>query len=191
MAERTLPYYQKGLTFEDVWAALMENREQMKETDRLIKENARQIEEHNKRHGEANNRFGQIVEYMVAPNLVEKFGELGIVFEKAYQNTQIQDKINGIDAEVDITLENSKKVMLAEVKAKLTTEKVKKHIKRLNEMRRYADLHGDRRIILGAVAGVAMKANVKKYALEQGFYVIEPSGEILNITSPNGHPKEW
>ena len=27
-----------GLTFEDVWAALMENREQIKETDRQMKE---------------------------------------------------------------------------------------------------------------------------------------------------------
>jgi hypothetical protein len=36
-----------------------------------------------------------------------------------------------------------------------------------------------------------MTANVKKYALNQGFYVIEPSGETFNITPPNGQPKEW
>jgi hypothetical protein len=44
---------------------------------------------------------------------------------------------------------------------------------------------------LGAVAGVAMTSQVKKYALKQGFYVIEPSGETFNIISPSGKPKEW
>jgi hypothetical protein len=184
MAETTVPNYQKGLTFEDVWAALTKTSENL---DKL----GEQIKEINKQHGEDNNRFGEIVEYMVAPNLLEKFSELGVIFEKAYQNTQIHDKKNGIDAEVDITLENSKKVMLVEVKTKQTTEHIKKHIERLEKLRRYADLHGDRRIILGAVAGVVMTPYVKKYALERGFYVIQPSGEILNIIPPNGKPKEW
>jgi predicted AAA+ superfamily ATPase len=168
-----------------------ETARQMKETDRQMKETDRQIKEFNKRHGEDSNRFGEMVEYMVAPHLVKRFSELGVIFKKAYPRASKKEKKNDIYAEVDITLENSKKVMLVEVKAKLTTEKVKKHIKRLEEIRRYADLHGDRRTILGAVAGVVMTPNAKKYALDQGFYVIEPSGEILKITSPNGHPKEW
>jgi hypothetical protein len=58
-------------------------------------------------------------------------------------------------------------------------------------MRAYADFHGDTRTFLGAVAGVVMAANVKEYALKQGFYVVEPSGETFNITSPEGKPKEW
>jgi len=81
--------------------------------------------------------------------------------------------------------------MLVEVKTKLTTEDVKEHIERLEKMRAYADSHGDKRAFLGAVAGVVMTDNVKKYALDQGFYVIEPSGETFNITPPNGKPKEW
>ena len=81
--------------------------------------------------------------------------------------------------------------MLVEVKTKLTTEDVKDHIARLEKMRKYADLHGDKRTFLGAVAGVVMTPNVKEYALGQGFYVIEPSGETFNITPPNGQPKEW
>ena len=78
-----------------------------------------------------------------------------------------------------------------EVKPKLTTEKVKEHIKRLEKMRKYADLHGDKRSFLGAVAGVVITTYAKKYALNQGFFVIEPSGETFNITSPEGQPKEW
>ena len=81
--------------------------------------------------------------------------------------------------------------MLTEVKTTPTTEDVKDHIRRLEKMRKYADLHGDKRIFLGAVAGVVITNNVRKYILKQGFFVIEPSGDSFNIIPPNGKPKEW
>ena len=239
--------YPKGLDFEQVWAALMENREQLKETDRIVKENAerqretdrqiketdrivkenaerqretdrqmketdrqmketdrqmketdrqmketdRQIKDFNKRFGEFTNRFGEVVEYMIAPNLQEKFRELGLNFPRANPNSVVSDVDNQIFLEIDVMLENGDKAILVEIKTKLTTVNVKEHIKRLEKMRTYADLHGDKRSFLGAVAGVVMTVSVKKYALGQGFYVIEPSGETFNITSPQGKPKEW
>ena len=206
------PIYPRGLDFEQVWAALMETRErqeenarQLKETDRIVKENAerqketdrqmketdRQIKDFNKRFGEFTNRFGEVVEYMIAPNLQEKFRELNLNFPRANPNPVVSDYDNDIFLEIDVMLENGDKAMLVEVKTKLTTEHVKDHVKRLEKMRIYADLHGDKRAFLGAVAGVVMTNNVKRYALGQGFYVIEPSGETFNITPPNGEPKEW
>jgi hypothetical protein len=216
----------------------MENREQLKETDRQLKENARevrealretarrqeetakwqeetarqiketdrQIKDYNKRFGEFHNRFGEIVEYMVAPNLLKKFREYGFKFNEAMSDRVFSNDDYNISFEVDVFLENGEKAMLVEVKTKLTAEKVKEHVKRLEKMRVYADLRGDKRVFLGAVAGVVMTANVKKYALGQGFYVIEPSGgepslasarsaepsgETFNITPPDGKPKEW
>ncbi|MDR0472729.1 MAG: hypothetical protein LBH43_03525 [Treponema sp.] len=63
MAEvQTLPDYSRGLDFEQVWAALMETREWIKETEQIVKETARQI-------GNLGNRLGDVIEYMVAPNL--------------------------------------------------------------------------------------------------------------------------
>jgi hypothetical protein len=235
------PVYPKGLDFEQVWAALMENRELQKETDRLLKESIketdrrmkeadqrmkeadrrmkdsieendrrmkeadrrteetdrqmketdRQMKEFNKRFGDFTNRFGEVVEYMIAPNLQEKFRELGLKFPKANSNSAVSDYDNQIFLDIDVMLENGDKAMLVEVKTKLTTEDVKEHIKRLEKMRTYADSHGDKRAFLGAVAGVVMTPYVKKFALGQGFYVIEPSGETFNITEPNGKPKEW
>jgi len=49
------------------------------------------------------------------------------------------------------------------------SEDVKEHIKRLEKMRKYADLHRDKRAFLGAVAGAVMTDNVKEYVLKQGF----------------------
>jgi hypothetical protein len=179
------------LTFESVWAGLQETRqlinelrESQKDTDRIVKETSKQM-------GMLNNRFGEIVEYMVAPNLKDKFKEMGLKFYQASLDVVFSDDDDNALFEVDVLLQNGDKAMLVEVKTKLTTEDVKEHIERLENMRAYADLHGDKRAFLGAVAGVVMTTNAKKYALKQGFYVIEPSGETFNIISPKDKPKEW
>jgi hypothetical protein len=185
-------------TFETVWALVKEVAENQKETDRQIKETAerqketdRQMKEYNKRFGDFTRRFGEVVEYMIAPNLREKFRELGYDFPKANPNSDVSDHTNNIYLEIDVLLENGDKALLVEIKTKLTTEHIHDHIERLEKMREYADLRGDKRSFLGAVAGVVIASNVKEYALKQGFFVIEPSGETFTITPPNNKPKEW
>ena len=170
---------------------IKENAERQKETDRQIKETDRQMKEYNKRFGDFTNRFGEVVEYMIAPNLCEKFKEFGFIFQKSNSGTRVSDKENNIHFEIDVMLENGDKAMLVEVKTKLTTEYINDHIERIEKMRTYADLHGDKRAFLGAVAGVVMPSNVKEYALKQGLFAIEPSGETFNITPPFNKPKEW
>jgi hypothetical protein len=174
--------------FDTVWAILQENAKQMKESKEAWEESQN---EWNKRFGEMTNRFGEIVEYMIAPNLKEKFRELGFIFQRSNKDTEFTDFDNNIKFEVDIMLENGYKAMLVEVKTKLSTEDVKDHVERLKKMRKYADLHNDKRNFLGAVAGVVTPPNVKDFALNKGFFVIEPSGETFNITSPGNNPKEW
>ena len=242
--------YPRGLTFEQVWAALMEDREQQKETARQLKEiqqeTARQIKENqqetarqiketqqetdrqiretqretdrqiketqqetdrqiketqretdrqikdiNKRFGEYSNRLGEIAEYMIAPNLRDKFFELGLDFPTAVRNRDISDRKNNIFMEIDVMLENGDRALLVEVKTKLISDDIKAHVERLEKMRRYADLHGDKRAFLGAVAGVVIPDNIRSLALNNGFFVIEPSGETFCITMPIGSPKEW
>jgi len=200
-------------SFESVWALLQEtdrimkkNAEQherdmkeyaeqherdMKEIREIQKATDRQIRRTDSELGRLSKRMGEVVEFMVAPNLCEKFRELGFNFSQSSQRKDVTDKENKISFEIDVFLENYKKAMLVEVKTTPTTENVKEHIKRLEKMRKFADLHGDKRIFLGAVAGVVITDNVKKYILKQGFFAIEPSGETFNIISPNKKPKEW
>jgi len=176
-------------SFETVWAALQEVAERQKETDRQMKEIDRRLD---KQLGKFGLRMGEVVKYKIAPNLREKFRELGLNFPQAYSNSDVADYENNIFLKIDVKLENDDKAMLVEVKTKLTAEDVKDHIKRLLKMRVYADLHDDKRMFMGSVAGV-VTANVKEYALKQGLYVIEPhgSGETFLITPPSGAPKEW
>jgi len=170
---------------------MKETDRQMKETDRQMKETDRQIKDINKRFGEYSNRLGEIAEYMIAPNLCEKFSELGQDFPKANRNTIVTDRKNKIFFEIDVLLENGNKAMLVEVKTNLTSKNIDDHIERLEKMRKYADLHGDKRSFLGAVAGVVIPDNIRELALNNGFFVIEPSGETFNISPPYGKPKEW
>jgi len=196
MAEiQTQINYPKGVTFEQVWAALDRVTERQEETARQIKESqqetARQIKDINKRFGEYSNRLGEISEYMIAPNLVEKFNELGFNFQKTSKNTKVADHQNNIFFEIDYFLENYNNAMLVEVKTKLISDHVEAHIERLEKMRKYADLHEDKRSFLGAVASVVIPDDIKELALGYGLFIIEPSGETFKITSPDGKPKEW
>ena len=194
---RTLPDYPRGLTFEDVWAALMETRERQEKDAREWRKEAKEawkiLKETDKKIGDLSDRFGEMIEHMVMPALVKKFRELGFVFTKAYPSAEIKDEENNIITEVDITLENGEKVMIVEVKSKPNTKDIIRHIERMKKVRTHADLHNDNRIFLGAVAGMVMKDNIKTFVLEKGFYLIEPSGEEFFITVPEGEysPREW
>ena len=178
------PSVRKAATFESVWATLDRLAESQKETDRIVKEVG-------KRLGDFTNNFGDIVEYMVAPGLQEKFNEFGYDFQEVSTKVKVRDKKNDIKFEIDVFLQNGDTAMLVEIKADLTISWINKHIERLEKMRRYADLRGDKRHFIGAVAGIAVGDDVKEYALTQGFFLIEPNGEDFNITPPPGKPMEW
>jgi hypothetical protein len=208
-------------SFESVWAALQEtdrimkeNAEQheremkelreshkgtdqiLEETRQILKESAREMKESkaefNERLGNYIKLFGDFTEYTMAPKLRDKFMEFGLDFPKANRNSSVKDnKTKKILLETDVMLENGDKAMMVEIKTQLTVERVNKHIERLEKMRKYADSHGDKRTFLGAVAGVVVDDEVREYALNQGLYLIEPEGENLIITPPQGKPKEW
>jgi hypothetical protein len=195
-----------GFGFEEFMAGMRELRKsqeetaqrsketdrQMQETDRQMRELGQKMKATDKWVGEMNNRFGEIVEYMVRPNLVAKFQELGFAFTRA-NRTEITDREHNIFTEVDALLENSDTVMAVEIKNKPNIDDIKDHVERMAKLRKHADLHDDQRRYLGAMAGVVFSESEKIYALKQGFYVIEPSGETFNITEPTGvyHPREW
>jgi hypothetical protein len=177
---------------EETAQQMKETAKRLEETDRMVKETSKQMKETNKRVGGITNRFGEMVEYMILPNLVAKFGELDFTFTKA-NRTEITDYKHDIITEVDALLENGDTVMVVEIKTKPTSDDIDDHIERMKKLRKYADLHDDKRKYLGAMAGAVFSESEKIYALKKGFYVIEPSGETFKITEPKGsyHPSVW
>jgi hypothetical protein len=82
--ERTAPTaepdYPRGITFEQVWAAIMEDR---KENDRLMKDLTIQM-------GGLHRSFGELAEHLVAPGIVSRFNELGYHFDSMVNMYSIQ-----------------------------------------------------------------------------------------------------
>jgi hypothetical protein len=201
METTVTPDYPKGITFEEVWASIKELRENQKEsaeewrksqkeTERKMKKSAARLD---KQLGKLGNRFGEMIEYMVMPNLVKRFRKMGFGFTEAYPHAVIEDEENNIYTEVDITLKNGEQVMIVEVKSKPTTEDIAEHVRRMEKIQTHSRLHGHKQQFFGAIAGMVFNENEKTFALKNGFYVIEPSGKTFSITVPEGiySPREW
>ncbi|MDR1948814.1 MAG: hypothetical protein LBQ38_05445 [Spirochaetaceae bacterium] len=171
-------YKELELLFKEVALRQEETARQFKETDRKI--------------GKLGNRVGELVEHLMSPNILEKFRKRGFSFGKASPNVVFTDSNNHTIAEVDLLLENGDVALAVKVKTKLTTENVMDHIERMEKLRSYADGHGDSRRLIGAVAGAIISAEAKPFAIKNGFYVIEQTGDTAVISVPDDFvPKEW
>ena len=205
----------KGLTFEKVWAALMETQRQLKEsqqeTQRQIRESQQEMDESwqkkmdkyraENEKGMANLReelgglgrsMGRLTEEMFSTALRQRCNELGYPFTK--QGRRFEFVLNGQKlAEVDFWLENGEYAMAVEIKTFLSNDDVDEHLKRVEKIRRYMDIHGDKRKLVGAVAGGAVPDNVLAYAQKQGFYVlVQTSDNVAVAALPTGFKaREW
>jgi chromosome segregation ATPase len=175
-------------------------KKQRKETDQQLKKRGiyldqqlkKQRKETDQRLGKLGIRLGDIVEHLMTPNLHKKFERLGFSFNHSSRNHEIHGSDKQSLAEIDVLLENGEYAMAVEVKTRLTTEDVKDHVKRMEILRRVADEHNDTRKYLGAVAGAVVTPEASAYALKNGFFVIVPSGETVDIKVPeDSRPRIW
>jgi hypothetical protein len=163
----------KTLNFEKVWAALMENREQFKETDRKIAEAAAQSRETDRKLAESakqltrlektvervsnnvgglNRSMGELVETLIAARLWEQFPQYGLT--RAYRRVPLYDERSVIKTDIDILLVNTTMCMAVEVKHELNhRDDVSRHIKRMGLIRRYPPELVASKQLLGAMAG--------------------------------------
>jgi hypothetical protein len=164
----------------------------IQEADRRMQETDRQMKETYRKIGELGNRFGELAEYLVRPNILEKFKALGYTFTKAGSDVEFFSRAGQALTEADIWLENGEFVMVVEIKSRLRKRDVEEHAGRLEILRAYLDERGDLRKLLGAVAAVVVPEGLRPYVPERGFYLIEPSGDTVRITAPEGFtPKVW
>ena len=217
----TVPDYPRGVTFEEVWASLKETRQlinevsesqkqtdrqmketdrqmketdrQMKETDRRIKETERIVKENSKQIGGLHHSFGELAEHLVAPGIAKRFNELGFKFDSiADGNVKILDKKGEVITEIDLLLENGEYMIAVEVKSRPAAKDMEHHVKRLEILREFRRKKSDSRKILGAIAGAVFGKAEKEAAREEGFYVLEQSGDTMKMDVPKGFvPREW
>ena len=118
-------------------------------------------------------------------------GRLGHGFTQCSRSAEFENKKLNICGEIDLFLENGEYALLIEVKTNLSSDGVKDHVKRLREYRLVADVRGDRRRFIAAVGGGVVQSNVRIYALKQGLFVIQQSGDNAEVIPPDGEPRVW
>jgi hypothetical protein len=203
----------KGLSFGVVWRGLQETRKlieeyakglaetkalfaenaakaekEMAETRKELKESAKELDI---KMGRISNRLGDIVEHIVSPGVLKSFENMtGYRFTRAGPALY---KDNGeFLAQVDLLLENGGYALAVEVKSKPNNGDVDEHIERMGILRQYADAHGDKRKYLAAIAGAVVDNSVRKYALKNGFFVLEQAGADMKVSAPaEGKLREW
>jgi hypothetical protein len=193
----------KGLTFEDVWAALMKFDAQQQKTDAQIEQMSKRVDqtsaevektikELSANIGGVNNTLGKLTEEMVAAKVLELFQDLGYEVGTACRNKKFYKGRKRL-AEMDVFLENGDLVVAVEVKTSLEMLDVNRHKERISSIREYMDERGDKRKIIGAVAGGVVPDGVLEYAQQQGFYLLVQSGESICVaeTAPEFEVKQW
>jgi predicted RecB family endonuclease len=180
-----------GSRFDDMERAAKAHSESMDRVAKAHEETEKALKETQRIVGDLGNKFGDEAEHTLIPALPEKFKYFGFDFGAMSRNRKINNDKYDIHAEIDAFLENGTQAMAVEVKAKLQKAHVDEHVKRMEKLRKYADLFGDRRELFGAMAATVVDENERDYALANGFYVIEPSGEDVKVTKPASSPRVW
>ena len=172
------------ITYEQMMALFREIGERMKETERRMKETDRRI-------AKLGDRLGELVQAMVEGGIKRMFKNLGYDFDVCNSKIEFGNRELNIYGEVDILLENGDFALLAEVKTNLSVNDVKKHLKTMQKFRLVADAKNDKRQFFAAIGGGVVRRNVQEFALKQGMFVVQQSGENVEILTPKGKPKVW
>jgi hypothetical protein len=164
-----------------------EIQEGFKELEKAQKEAWKAIRETQKNIGGLSNTLGSMVERLLIPGLPKKFKKFGYSFNRlaSYSYT------DGVYAQIDGMLENGTQAIAVEVKTKLRQTDVDDHLLRMEKIQKHADEHGDKRQFMGAMAAFITDENTKNYALNKGLFVIEPSGDDVKVTKPEGEVQVW
>ncbi|GBU27636.1 hypothetical protein R84B8_01238 [Treponema sp. R8-4-B8] len=84
--------------------------------------------------------------------------------------------------------------MAVEVKRWLErTDQVDEHIKRMQLIRQYPPAEVKDKKLLGAIVGAVVTPEAREYAEQNGFFILELTGEDVRLLEPpeGFQPKEW
>lgn len=159
--------------------------ESRKEFEQSKKEAEKRSKDLDQKIGRLSNRIGELVESMMGANIHRQFNEkFNFHFEEASPNHTVDNDELDIHLEVDLFLANEDSEMLIEVKTKYSQNDIDKHIERVSKLKRHNLARHNYRKVYAAAAGGIMSKEVKKYAMQKGFYILELNGDNINIEQP-------
>ncbi|MDR2864702.1 MAG: hypothetical protein LBV68_03720, partial [Spirochaetaceae bacterium] len=93
--------------------------------------------------------------------------------------------------EIDTVFQNGDDIMIVEVKTHPTTDDIVRHTKRMALLQARNMYPGLK--LYGAIAAAVIDDETRNYAIGQGFYVLEQSGDTMKILpdDPDFKPRRW
>ncbi len=163
-------------------AEMEEFRKSMEETRKIVAQT-------NKQMGAITSRWGEFVENLIKPAAVRLFQEQGIEVHHTCLRVEAHDYRGSV--EIDIWAENNNEIVAIEVKSHLKVRDIKRFVEVLDRFKEVFPKYVDYRLY-GAVAGIKVDEKADKYALEQGLFLISPSGDSVAIEPKEGFKaKVW
>ena len=138
-----------------------------------------------KNFGDATNRLGELVEYMVAPNLPQRFDQFGFYFQTILSRIELKNVERQSVAELDILLLDGDKAMAIEVKTQPKLTDLERHLRRIEKIQNNnISLLKNIKHIYVAIAGAVITPEFLKEAFRLGFYVISQTESNVEIFRP-------
>ena len=184
----------KTLSFPIVWAAIIEDRKKAEALLASIKELRESQKRADQQLGGLHNSMGDLIETLFMPHLGEKFDAYNYNLKQVRRRVPIYDDDSRLRSDIDILLSNTTLCMAVEVKRWLENKThVDDHIKRMQLIRQYPPPEIKGKKLLGAIVGAAVTPEAREYAEQNGFFVLELTGEDVRLLEPpeNFQPKEW
>jgi hypothetical protein len=168
---------------------MAELRKQSDRTDQQIEKLVVQVSQTNKQVGGLTSRWGEFVENLIKPAAVRLFQEKGIDVHLTALRVTGQDQQGSI--EIDILVENATEVVAIEVKSHLEVRDVKRFLQTLERFKKAFPKHKNDKLY-GAVAGIKIDERVNEYAIQEGLFLIQPTGDsVIIANSHDFKPKAW
>ena len=163
--------------------------QEMAKLSKTIEETNKQIAQTNKQVGGLTSRWGEFVENLIKPAAARLFQEKGIEVHLTALGVTGQDEKGSI--EIDILVENTTEVVAIEVKSHLEVRDVKQFLQTLERFKKAFPKHKNDKLY-GAVAGIKIDERVNEYAIQEGLFLIQPTGDsVIIANSHNFEPKIW
>jgi len=134
-------------------------------------------------------RWGRFVENLVAPAVLRLFQNRGIAVQEVYQ--RVRSARGDRNLEIDILAVDDDVAVIVEVKSRLTQESIRRCLQTLEQFKT-AFPHYANYQIYGAVAAIEIDGEVDIYAYNQGLFVIQQSGDTVEISNTADFiPRTW
>ena len=163
--------------------------QQIEKTSQEIARLATQVSHTNKQVGGLTSRWGEFVENLIKPAAARLFQEKGLDVHLTALRVTGQDQQGSI--EIDILVENTTEVVAIEVKSHLEVRDVKRFLQTLERFKKAFPKHKNDKLY-GAVAGIKIDERVNEYAIQEGLFLIQPTGDsVIIANSHDFKPKAW